>query len=141
MSSTALNHAIDVVMREHQIALQDQGSMKVLLASEWIAGQLPLPTQVVDQPKSFFLAQHKLSVIDWLTRLNEAFVFDVDNAVELVYEIWKIRYALVFEGPTQRYGRLLCGVNLSLSGALSEPYNRLAKEYPAVFVRKGALEQ
>lgn len=134
MSISALTQSIDVLIRQTNPSINDITTLKVLLSSEYIAYTLSLPTQPLEQPKFYFLSEHKVSVLTQLTQLNEVFVFDVDDAANLVYEIWRIRYSVLHEGPNQRYGRLLSSVNTSVTGMISDPYRTVLNKHPSVYL-------
>jgi hypothetical protein len=140
MNIHALDQALSVLARQHQPSLEDLASFKVLLACEYIAYRLALPTTAIEQPKQYFLTQHKLTVLDWLTQLNERFVFNIDEAVTLVFELWRYRYSFAHEGPNHRYGRALTGGNLTVTGMLSDPYRALLTRYPTVYLTQELID-
>ena len=60
-----------------------------------VAATLPLPSEKVDSPVSFFNAQGALEAQQRVGEYNEAAVVDCRLAVELVQKFWMLRYNAV----------------------------------------------
>ena len=72
-----------------------QGKAMELMAAETLAFTLPIPVEKVENPQIYFTTQYKVELLRKLAVINEQVVINLDATINLLYDVWLIRYMLV----------------------------------------------
>ena len=98
------------------------------MVAEHCSYRITLPTSPVEDPAAYFRTHCKIMCMERLAEINEHLVFNLDTACDLVFNLWQIRYRLVYRPDLPSVDRL---VKLaSASGLIDQKHAEVCQRYP-----------
>lgn len=79
------------------IHLNDRKQIIALALARAIGYSLSLPTSAVDSPSKYFMENHQDAVDATLVNVNEICIINIQEASELTFKVWRMRYAIVYD--------------------------------------------
>lgn len=133
-----LTTQINKVLDKNQVPHTDRPKVTQLMVAEFVAAKLPIPTSPTNELRTLFITQHKLAAVKSVGLVNERLVIDIDQTVELVFKVWRIRYMLVHRPNHHSIGRLitlaLTSKNIELSPEFKDIIDRNSNAFLDYYV-------
>lgn len=112
--------------------LNDRKQIVALALARAIGYSLALPSGPVESPSKYFMEMHKDAVEQALISVNEACVINIQEAYELTFKIWSMRYAMLFNSLSVNIINILdCeleGGNFVIPKVYTELYSRIGSD-------------
>lgn len=122
------------------VPLRERGRALEIIVGEAVASRLTIPPSPVKSTNDFFNTQNKVKVFELLAKVNEIAVIDLDRTCNLIYQIWRIRYALVHRPCDPTVGRLLHFAVMANDNLIPGEYHQLMEEYPQAKLMRSVIE-